>query len=246
MKYENLKKYREKNKYSIKELSNKLKVTEKEIKSWENGTIEPNFIYIKKLCQIYNEPLSTFIDGDKILKDVSKTMHINLLLTGLIFVFIVVILLLCSIMNNLEKYQEMNIYSFNGESDNFKFNKGTLILSRDNKYIDITGFSVKQGIELKSATINIAFNESLWLADEYEDNSVTINDWFNNLRYTEYTKKDDLLHKKDKPDSFSKYNTQFPYDFKVEVNYCTIDNKCSVEILNIKSEKLNTTNKVVK
>lgn len=246
MKYENLKKYREKNKYTIKELSTKIKVSEKTIKSWEDGTLEPSMKYIKKISQLYKVPISVFIDGDKMLSDISKTMHTNLILTGFVFVFIIVILLLCSIVNNIEKYKEMDIYNFSGESENFKFDVGTLILSKNNKYIDLSGFDIKNDLKLKSATINIAFNEILWVADEYENNSVSINDWFKKIRYREYTKNDDLLNKTDKPDSFSKYKTDFPYDFKVEVNYCTIDDTCNVEILSIKSQKLNTTNKVVK
>ena len=246
MKYEKLKKYREKNNYTIKELSDKINVSEKEIKSWENGALEPNIKYIKKLCQIYNEPLSSFVDGDKVLKEVSKTMRVNLLLTGLVFVFIVIILLLCSIMNNIEKYKEMQIYSFKGESENFIFDNGTLVLSRDNKYINISDFDIKNDLKLKSVTINIAFNETLWVADEYNDSSININEWFKRLKYIEYAKNDNLVSKKKKKDSFSKYKTNFPYDFKVEVNYCTIDDKCSVEILNITSKKLDTTNKVVR
>ena len=218
MKYEKLKKIREKNKYTIKELSNKLNVSEKEIKNWENGTLEPDVKYIKKLCQIYNEPLSTFIDGDK----------------------------LCSIMNNIEKYKEMQIYSFKGESENFIFDNGTLVLSRDNKYINISDFDIKNDLKLKSVTINIAFNESLWIADEYEEGSLNINDWFKNIKYSEYARNENLVLKKEDKDSFSKYKTNFPYDFKVEVNYCTIDDKCSVEILNITSKKLDTTNKIVR
>lgn len=198
MKYENLKKYREKNKYTIKELSTKLNVSEKEIKSWEKGIIEPNMKNIKKICLLYNEPISTFINGDKFFNDVSKTMHINLLLTGFIFVFILIILLLCSIMNHVERYQEMDIYKFSGESENFKFDTGTFILSKNNKYIDLSGFDIKNELKLKSVTVNIAFNEILWVADEYDDNSISINDWFNSLKYSEYAKKDDLLHKKEK------------------------------------------------
>lgn len=246
MKYENLKKYREKNKYTIKDLSLKINVSEKTIKSWENGTLEPSMKHIKKISQLYNVPINTFINGDKMLSDLSKTMHTNLILTGIVFLFIVVILFLCSVVNNIEKYKEMDIYNFKGESENFKFDIGTLIISKNNKYIDLSGFSIKDNIELKSATINIAFNERLWVADEYNDNSISINDWFKNIRYNEYTKRDDLLLNKDKADSFSKYKTNFPYDFKVEVNYCTTDDKCSVEILSIKSEKLETINKVNK
>lgn len=246
MKYEKLKKYREKNNYTIKELSDIINVSEKEIKSWENGALEPNIKYIKKLCQIYNEPLSSFVDGDKMVKELSKTMRVNLFLTGLVFIFIVIILLLCSIMNNIEKYREMDIYSFIGESDNFRFDSGTLILSKDNKYINISSFDIKDDLKLKSATINIAFNETLWVADEYNDSSININEWFKRLKYSEYAKNDNLVSKKEKKDSFSKYKTNFPYDFKVEVNYCTIDDKCSVEILNITSKKLDTTNKAVR
>lgn len=167
----------------------------------------------------------------------------NIQLIGLFAMFIV-ILILISLMLNTDKYEQESIYSFHGEGDIFSFDNGLLIISRDNRYIDISNFKVKDDVDIKSLTINIAFNESIWAVKDYDDEDISLKQWLNNLRISEYGIKGELFGLK-KADSFVKYNNIFPKDFKVEINYCTKDT-CTVEILDIEASKLNPDNELHK
>lgn len=133
----------------------------------------------------------------------------------------------------------IRIYYFNGESANFKYEKGLFVKSNNGKYIELSNFKLKNNLNIKSLTINIAFNESIWKVADYDVNSDgDFNNWFNSQKFLEYDKQIITFDKKDDKSSFSEYDTNFPYDFKVEVNYCT-DKICTVEIMNNKSEEVN-------
>ena len=137
----------------------------------------------------------------------------------------------------------MDVYSFKGESDNFKFKNGLIIMSRDNKFIEFGNFDIKNNLDFKSATINIAFNEAVWqIADYNVEQDGDAKSWFKDIDFNEYVVKAGLLENADKQNSFSKYDNKFPNDFKVEINYCTQDDFCSMEILKIQAEKKITSN----
>lgn len=238
---EKLKRLREKNSYSVKELACILKVNEKNVMNWEKGILKPDIKILKKLSILYNEPISSFISEDKMINELISNKHKQLILNVLILILLILTLVFGSLFVHREKNEKIEIYKFSGESNNFKFDNGLIILSTNNRYIYLSGFEIKSGIEVKSATINIAFNETLWVADEYNDEQTNVKDWFSNLNYSEYLKNYNLSEKTD--NSFYKYKTQFPKDFKVEVNYCTINDDCTVEILSIESESLNVKSK---
>lgn len=154
-----------------------------------------------------------------------------------IIVLSIIIVLLVLYIYKLVKGDSVRIYYFNGESDNFKYNKGIFVKSNNGKYIELSDFKLKKDLDIKSMTINIAFNESIWGIKGYDKESdKDVNSWLKDLKFYEYDKQ--YINLKDNKSSFSEYDTNFPNDFKVEINYCT-DKLCTVEIMNIKSEEVN-------
>lgn len=238
-----LSKLRKRKKMSIKKIAEKLGINERCISDWESGKTTPTLKQVKQLASIYDIQVSELIDENEIVDDLIKEKKYNTIKIIIILVLLISLSIIVSLFVHRERYQEMEIYSFIGESDNFKFKNGLVVISRDNKFIELGKFEIKNKLKLKSATINIAFNENLWIVRDYDENEdVDVKDWFKDIDISEYVRKGNLLENKDNQDSFTKYETKFPNDFKVEINYCTIDDKCTVEILSIKSEKLNTIN----
>lgn len=236
-------KYRKKSKLSIEDVSNKININEKTITSWENGKTIPNNKQIKSLANLYDIDVSELVDASKLIDDLENEKKINIFNLVVILILLVGISIVTSLFFHRERYQEMEVYSFKGESENFKFKNGLIVMSRDNKFIDFGKFDIKNNLDIKSATINIAFNETIWtLADYSIEVDGDAKEWFKDLDFTEYVKKARLLENADKQNSFSKYDNKFPNDFKVEVNYCTTSDFCTVEILKINAEKMNTSN----
>lgn len=238
-----IKDLRKKNKMSIEEFASKLDVKVSLINNIESGKKEPNVKLINKLYTNFNMDNK---DSDMLLKCINKKTKYNKILLLIILIISVLGIFFGSILVEKVKNNPISIYSFSGDSDNFKFTNGLVVFSNDNKYIEISGFKIKNNLDIKSMTINVAFNESIWAIKEYDSSEEeSLAQWLKHLEISEYNKKGFILYNGDKSDSFSKYVTKFPYDFKVEINYCTATD-CNVEILDIYSEKLNTNNKIKK
>lgn len=238
-----IKDLRKKNKLSIKDFASKINVKESLINDYENGKKEPSIRILKRIGKIFGNDLNSIDNNYFINKINNKTKHNRIIVSFLIIISIICCTLGVIIYNNI-KNNYISIYSFNGESDTFKFNNGLVVFSDDNRYIELSGFKIKNNINIKSMTINVAFNESIWAIKEYDSTEgENLNQWLKHVEISEYNKDGFIFNNKYKSDSFSKYVTKFPYDFKVEINYCT-DEDCNVEILDIKSEKLNTKNKI--
>lgn len=242
-------KLRNKHKLTISEVALKLHVKEKKVINWEEGKHLPSLYNLKKLANLYDIKISKIIDEDILLHSVIKQKKINTIQLIFLILLIPVILILLLPINSNDKKTDIRIYSFKGESDNFVFNDGLIIISDDKKYIEISNFDVKNNLDVTSMSINIAFNESIWAVKDYKQTeSASASEWLNKLRLTEYGKiiKKELIDSKKKYDSFVKYDTNiFPNDFKVEVNYCTKD-ECTVELLDISSNELVVDNKIKK
>jgi transcriptional regulator with XRE-family HTH domain len=235
-------KFRKNKKLSTLDVANKLNINEQNVISWEKGKNIPGNKDIKSLASLYDVEVSELVDTSKLLDELESEKRFNIFKLVVILVLLLGLSIITSLFFHRERYQEMEVYNFKGESEHFKFKNGLIIMSRDNKFIDFGKFELKN-IELKSATINVAFNETIWtLADYNIEDDGDAKEWFKDLDFTEYVKKARLLENADKQNSFSKYDNKFPNDFKVEVNYCTIDDFCTVEILKINAEKMNTSN----
>lgn len=242
-------KLRNKHKLTISDVASKLHVKEKKVINWEEGRCLPSLYNLKQLANLYDVKISKIIDEDILLNSVIKHKKINTIQLIFLILLIPVILILLLPINSNDKKTDIRIYSFKGESDNFVFNDGLIIISDDKKYIEISNFDVKNNLDVKSMSINIAFNESIWAVKDYKQTeSESASEWLNKLRLTEYGNiiKKELIDSKKKYDSFVKYDTNiFPNDFKVEVNYCTKD-ECTVELLDISSHELVVDNKIKK
>ncbi len=247
----NLTKLRKKNKLTTSELANKIHVKEKNIIKWEEGKRLPSLYNIKVLARLYDVKISKIIDEETLLNLLIKNKKVNIiqiLLISLLILILTLILLLPIHFNN-SKTSDIKIYSFKGESDNFLFRDGLIIISDNKKYIEIANFDVKNNIDVKTMSINIAFNESIWAVKDYQQKeNESVREWLNKIKFNEYGKivENELIDTKKRYDSFIKYDTIiFPNDFKVEINYCTKD-ECTVEILDIESSKLESDNKIIK
>lgn len=244
-------KLRNKNKLTIEGVASKLHIKKKQVISWEEGRCLPSLYNLKRLANLYGVKISKIIDEDILLDLIIKQKKINMVQFILIILltFILMLTLLLPICFNNTKDGDIRIYSFKGESDNFLFRDGLIVISDDKKYIEISNFDVKNNLDVKSMSLNIAFNESIWGVKDYKQTeSESAREWLNKTKFTEYGKiiTNDIIDSKKDYDSFIKYDTNiFPNDFKVEVNYCTND-ECTVELLDIKADLLEMDSKIKK
>ena len=215
---------RKKKRLSKKKFAEKLNVKESVINNWENGSKKPNISDMQKISKIFNIKIEELVTSDELIDNINKNRKINLISIIILIILSVILFVIGFLYLESMKYKSISIYSFTGESDNFQFNNGLVVLSRDNKYIELSEFKIKNKLDIKSMTINVAFNESIWAIKEFDSQEdETVSKWLKNVEFSEYDKDGFMLEKKDKSDSFSKYVTKFPYDFKVEINYCTND-----------------------
>lgn len=188
--------------------------------------------------------METIIDQKNKIYTLKRLNKIKNIFICLLFLFF----MLCTLVFiNKGKKMDIKIYRFTASSDNYELKDGVLVISGDNRYISMSNFNLKNDLNIESMTINIAFNESIWAIKDYTpDSKITPKKWLNELNIYEYGRKSTILDSDMKEDSFIKYRASlFPYDFKIEINYCT-DKLCTVEILNIDSEEIETDNKLKK
>jgi len=236
----NLVKFRNKKKLSIEEVSKKLKVKTSKILEWENGKRKPSIYNIKKLAHIYDIPVSNLVDEKELVDDLISKKRLDVIEFSVITLLILLLIFTVSYITNRKIFYNGKdlIYEFKGESNNFSFEDGILVMNDKTRYIELSDFNVKSNINLRKIVINIAFNEKIWKVDEINNctKEECVN-WLNNISYKEYTYNKAPLHKISKEDSFMEYKDDFPNDFKVEINYCT-DKGCTVEILDLSATKI--------
>ena len=237
---------RKKKRLSKKKFAEKLSVKESLVEKWENGTAKLTVNDVEKISESFNIDINELINSKELIGTINKSKRINVIISIVMCSLLIIVFVVSYLFIESMKYKSISIYSFSGSSENFQFNNGLVVLSRDNKYIELSDFKIKNKLNIKSMTINVAFNESIWAIKEYDSLEYeNVNKWLKNVEFSEYDKEGFVFGNKDKSDSFSKYVTKFPYDFKVEINYCTQDD-CNVEILDITTEKLNTKSKIKK
>jgi transcriptional regulator with XRE-family HTH domain len=237
-----LKKIREKKEISIEELASKLDIKESIIVNWENGTKKPSASNLKKIASALDCKIEDLIDSDTLTEEIIE--HESQRRYLIVFIIILAILL-GFVTNQVVKYQlkkkEFKTYAFTGESENFNFERGYALFSSDMDFIAISNFDLKKNLDIKSISINIAFNETIWASAEYKNNDfITAEKWLNNLIITEGSRP--VLGK---ADSFIKYDKlNFPDDMKIEINYCLKDNTCHIDVVDISSRRLKPDNKL--
>ena len=237
-----LKKIRDKKELSIKELTKKTGIREEKLTSWENGTSTPNAKELKKLASGLECRIEDLIDSDSLTDDIIN--HEKDIKIYIIYIIILVVMLgfvTHIVVKNQLKKHEFKTYAFTGESQNYKFERGYVLFSHDMDFIAISNFDLKNNLDIKSISINIAFNETIWASAEYKYNDyVSVDKWLNNLIISEVSQP--ILGE---GDSFIRYDKiNFPYDMKIEINYCLKDNSCHIEIIDIKAQELKPDNKL--
>ena len=172
-------KLRDKQGLSRSDLANELKVRESVLKKWENGTKNPSLFQLKKLSNFFNVKISKLADDDILIKNIDKNhkrmwkMGIGLLL--LIFFSIGISFMYCHFKAQLQE----DIYVFKGQSDNFKFSDGIVVLSKNKRYISLSKFDCVDNLDVADLTINIAFNNEIWITSEYHEGKISFKEWIN-------------------------------------------------------------------
>ena len=237
-----LKKMRKKKGLTIEELANKTNIKSISITKWENGTSIPSAKVLQKLASGLDCKIEDLIDSDTLTDEIINHEKQRRYLWGVIIVLILSLGLLTNqIVKNQLKKRQYKTYGFTGESEHFHFDRGLVLFSNDMDFIALSNFDLKDNLDIKSISINIAFNETIWASAEYKYNEyITADKWLNNLIISEVSHP--VLGSSD---SFVKYDkVQFPDDMKVEINYCLQDNTCHIDVVDISARRLKPDNKL--
>ncbi len=235
-------KLRVKKQFSTRDLARKLKVKESLIKKWEKGIKSPNLFQLKKLACLFDVKISKLVSDEVLVQSIEKNHRLMWIRIGIDFIILIFLSMgLYFTYRHFNNLPSDAVYIFRGQSDSFNFKNGIVTLSEDRRYISLSKFDCVEDLDIEHLTINIAFNNEIWVASEYTDDSLkTAKEWLNKLTVKEYGQSSDKL------DSFLKHdNDNFIDNMQVEINYCDHYDKCTTEIMDLELEKLKLNNKVV-
>ena len=231
-------KCRQEKKLSQTELANEIGVTNKAISKWENGRCLPDVSLFKPLCKNLDISINELLNGEKDKKDRNEEGYINyvgytnkknklkIIISTLIFILIIISLTLgIYFVNN---YNKTKIFELYGESKNFYYKGGLLVLSNDQNVLS----SGKIGIinnEIKEEhliAISLKYNNNTMLSGPFlEGASISREDYGYNEIFTE-----ERINNLDK--------------WYIEVTYIK-DDKIKTEKVKVKNHELIRTNKFV-
>ncbi len=235
-------KERKKKGLSTSDLARKLKVRESLIKKWEAGTKMPNLFQLKKLTHFFDVKISKLVSDEVLIQSIEKNHRRMWLRIGLgVLLIALVSVSFYFTYRHFTNHSPDAVYIFKGKSDGFSFEDGIVTISRNKRYISLSKFDCDPTLDINRLTINIAFNNEIWVASEYpSDSSKTVQEWLNKLTIKEYGDSNDKL------DSFLKHNNDtFIDNMQVEINYCDSADKCTMEIMDLELEELKLNNKVI-
>ena len=117
-------KLRKTQKLTTKQLSEELKIKEKILIKWENGTLLPNIYQLNEIAEFFNIPIDELINGKQEEEKKSKIKKIIMILT-IIIIQITVILITILITNNNNKLTIKN----------YEVNNNFIIIGQNNKRV---------------------------------------------------------------------------------------------------------------
>ena len=213
-------------------LARKLKVKESVVKKWENGTKLPTLFQLKKLAHLFDVKISKLVSDDILIQSIERNYHKMWLRIA-----IVIFLLFMIAIGGYYAYRYIkanniqDVYLFTGESEHFSFDEGIVTLTGQKRFISLSHFNCQDDLTISDLTINVAFNNKIWVAEEYHYNDEeSVTDWLNKLVIKEEGKKD-----ASSKDSFLTHsNDNFIDNMQIEINYCDMDDKCVMEIMDLK------------
>lgn len=141
------------------ELAEKIGVTDKAISKWENGRCLPDVSLFKPLCKTLGISVNELLNGEKdtnedgyinYIKETNKNNKLKLILTILVSTTILILLLLgIYFLNN---YGKTTVYKLYGESENFTYTDGLLIVSNE-KYVLVPGEIITTNSSIQKESI---------------------------------------------------------------------------------------------
>lgn len=250
---------RKEKKMTQQEVADKLYVSDVAVSKWERAICLPDITMFEQIADLFDITVAELISGERVNNDnkikkvdeilvnnIKQERKINkkkniIIITLILTIFLIVFGLLAVFF--FKNYNKIISYSFKGETTNFRFTKGTTILSRKNNLLEIGGFTIKENSSLNlddisELEIKIFINETKWASEKYDKNRVTnlsLLEWINSEVYfsEEPTYECIVANKKCGGTPVSLMNkNKFPNDIKIEINYC-ISEKCEKEVFDI-------------
>lgn len=248
-------KLRKEKKLTQEELAEKLNVNNRTISRWENGNYMPDIASLKSLSEILEVSLSELLNGERldqeeISKKAEETVENTLILSDnlikknkqkmlkIFFTIIISIIFVISIIFLINNYKSIISYSFRGMSENFAFESGLITYSKDNGYINITDFTLKDNHKLDINKINnieitILFDNTEWANSSWgpkENENNNLINWLEKNTFGEEANLNQNCWYACSSDSFTRSNKEeFPENMQIKIKYCLNDNTCKTE-----------------
>ncbi len=218
---------------STNDLASLLKIDEQIVQDWIDGAKIPNYKQLVKISSLLDIEMGKMVNFEEINTFLNKKNLIIKILNSIIILFVLIIIILSVKLNkNTVSKEDFKIYEFNATGEKFEVKKGFFVKHNDKKYIELSNFTLKKKMNIKTMNINVSYNDTVWAIKEYKySKDGNLNSWLKKIELKEYAEP------RKGSDSFANYSfNSFPGNMKIEVNYCLTDNECFIDILNIESK----------
>ena len=129
-----IKKIRNENNLTQKDLADKLGVTYQAVSKWENGKNIPDLSIIKQLCDEFNIDIDELLNGEKKEKEKNKTKSIRVLVLVLLMG---ILLLSVYVINNISNSRNFEFKTISSKCEDFNIT-GSAAYNRDKTSIYIS------------------------------------------------------------------------------------------------------------
>ena len=177
-----IKKIRQDNNLTQKDLADKYGVTYQAVSKWENGTNLPDISLIKEICNDYNIDVNDFLDGNNKKKEVKHKNTFLLFIIPLIIILSVIFVLY--IVNNYNPSKPgFNFKTISTTCDAFKVT-GSIAYDKNNSSIFINNINYCGGDDVnkyESITCTLKENDkTIYTCDE--KNNLKLEDYLSELK----------------------------------------------------------------
>jgi len=243
---------RKKKNLTQQDLADMLYVSANAVSKWERGICLPDVTTFDKIAEVLGISVAELVMGEKISKKDSK-IYDDILINNMkdnkrkikkknIIIISLVSFILISILSILiiffyNNYNNITVFSFSGNSNNFEFSNSSIVFSKKKGMIEIANFKLSSDSELNindidDISISIYFNDKLWASDKYnQEEDKYISKWLSEGAYFYEGPSYECLSggKNCNKGIFEKIKkSEFPNNLKIEIDYC-IDSECKQE-----------------
>lgn len=230
---------RKERKLTQKELAEKLNVTNRSVSKWETGQCLPDVSLFEPLCNILNMDINELLAGEKLDKgskernkevinfiEYSKKKNkIKVLVISLVSLFLIAIIILGTYFIN--NFNKTTIYELSGESENFRYSGGLLVVSNYKNVLSSGKVSVNnselENVEILDVTLK-SNNNIIVGGNKFFDGDGLIQEDYG---YGE-------ILNKEKVDNIDNWYLEI---------YYVVDNNLSVEKIDVNNEIVSKNNK---